>query len=105
MTELIAAKCSVFQISFPPYASLQDDTWMGFIYWGRKWSRQVNGACEIMVLGKEVPGFFHCSKAWLLLVHWPSQRPHIPSSKPAEILGLQNAHAGFGRSQEIFYAW
>lgn len=91
MTECISDKCSIFQISFLPSASLQDGTWVDFFRWGsRKWggSGQINGLCEIMWWGKRPQVLFY-SSAWLLLAHWPSQSHHIHSPELTETLGSQ----------------
>ena len=68
------------------------------------WSEQVNGLCEIMVMREEVSDVFIYSIAWLLLVHWPSQKPHIHSSEPAETLRAPewSIHAVFRGSQNYF---
>lgn len=62
-------------------------------------SGQVNGLFEIMMMEKEVSGFFLNSNAWLLPVHRLSQNSHIFSPDPTGISGPQNAHAGFGGSR------
>ena len=68
------------------------------------WSEQVNGLCETMVMREELLGVFTYSNAWLLLVHWPSQKAHTHSPEPIETLRPPewSIHAVFRGSQNSF---
>ena len=53
----------------------------GGVEWVGEW------LIETMVMRGGVSGVSIYSNAQLLLVHWPSQKPHIHSPEPVETLG------------------